>query len=329
MVVKSIFGMSSSTRGAARRSARSSAACTTVGGPAKRLRPDGGRKKQSQCANCGSSITDDSGLFRFLPCRHGVCSLCAYTSQVDRGSNAHKCPVEGCRQYSMSCDYVVGGVIKKNIPNKASNDPEWLKKNNPREYLLQQHLPEFNRRAANGAISLSCTKLFVEANCLQSKTVTCTLSYNNNKDGTYEILNPRRAIMELRLFGIYLHRPIVIASNGPKEVPVMSPKELMEFRSKDGDTSLLDALLYSMSTGHVDFNWEKLLEKDSQDYQKKFLSAMVASDVLLQNVRDGINWQCTMWPQRMLRKWKGDLSWQWRSTSSCSSRQKSIRCVLW
>ena len=59
----------------------------------------------------------------------------------------------------------------------------------------------------------------------------------------------------------------------------------MEFRSKDGGTSLLDALLYSMSTGHVDFNWEKLLEKDSQDYQKKFLSVMVASDVLLQNVR--------------------------------------------
>ena len=153
----------------------------------------------------------------------------------------------------MSCDYVVGGVIKKNIPNKASNDPEWLKKNNPREYLLQQHLPEFQNRTANGAISLSCTKLFVEANCLQSKTVTCTFLYKD-KDGTYEILNPRRAIMELRLFGVYLHGPIVIASNGPKEVPVMSPKELMEFRSKDGGTSLLDALLYSMSTGHVDFN---------------------------------------------------------------------------
>ena len=155
--------MSSSTRGANKRSARSSAACTTVGGPAKRLRPDGGRKNQSQCANCGSSIADDSGLFRLLPCQHKMCPLCAYTSQVDRGSNAHKCPVEGCRQYSTSCEYVVSGVTKKNIPNKASNDPEWLKKNNPREYLLQQHLPEFNRRAANGAISLSCTKLFVEA----------------------------------------------------------------------------------------------------------------------------------------------------------------------
>ena len=60
--------------------------------------------------------------------------------------------------------------------------------------------------------------------------------------------------MELRLFGAYLHGPIVIASNGLKEVPVMSPKELMEFRSKDGGTSLLDALPYSMSTGHVDYS---------------------------------------------------------------------------
>ena len=241
--------MSSSTRGAARRSARSSAACTPVGGPAKRLRRDGGRKNQSQCANCGSSIADNSGLFRFLPCQHEVCPLCAYTSQVNRGSNAHKCPVEGCRQYSTSCDYVVSGVTKKNIPNKASNDPEWLKTNNPREYLVQQHLPEFNRRAANGAISLSCTKLFVEAERLKSKTVTSTFSYKKDKDGSYEILNPQRAIMGLRLFGAYLHGPIVIASNGPKEVPVMSPKELMECRSKDGGSSFLDALLYSMSTG--------------------------------------------------------------------------------
>lgn len=72
--------------------------------------------------------------------------------------------------------------------------------------------------------------------------------------------------MELRLFGAYLHGPIVIASNGPKEVPVMSPKELTELRSNSSGCRLLHALLYSMSTGHVDFNWEK-------------------SDVLLQNVQ--------------------------------------------
>ena len=47
----------------------------------------------------------------------------------------------------------------------------------------------------------------------------------------------------------------------------------------------LCSLLYSMSTGQVDSNWEILLRQDSQDYQKKFLSAMVALDVLLQNVR--------------------------------------------
>ena len=87
-----------------------------------------------------------------------------------------------------------------------------------------------------------------------AKTVTSTFSYNNNKDGTYKILNPQRAIMELRLFGAYLHRPIVNASNGPKEVPVMSPKELMEYRSHGEGSRLLDALLYSMSTGRVLFS---------------------------------------------------------------------------
>ena len=55
--------------------------------------------------------------------------------------------------------------------------------------------------------------------------------------------------MERCLFGAYLHWPIVNASNGPKEVPVMSSKELMEYRSHGEGSRLLDALLYSMSTG--------------------------------------------------------------------------------
>ena len=60
----------------------------------------------------------------------------------------------------------------------------------------------------------------------------------------------------------------------------------MEFRSHGDGSHLLDALLYSMSTGQVDFNWEILLQQDSQDYQKIFLPAMVAFDVLLQNVTE-------------------------------------------
>ena len=93
----------------------------------------------------------------------------------------------------------------------------------------------------------------VKAGRLKAKTVTSTFSYNNNKDGTYEILNLQRAIMELRLFGAYLHGTIVNASDGPKEVPVMSPKELMEFRSHGDGRHLLDALLYSMSMGRQQF----------------------------------------------------------------------------
>ena len=91
-----------------------------------------------------------------------MCSVCAYTSQVNRESNAQKYPVEGCGQYPTSCDYVVGGETKKNIPNKASNDPEYLRVNAPREYLMQQHLSDFKTRSANGSISLLCTKLFVK-----------------------------------------------------------------------------------------------------------------------------------------------------------------------
>ena len=177
MVGKPINDTSSFTRGANKRCTRSGAVFARGGDHTKRLRCEGGRKNKSHCANCGSSILVDSGLFRFFPCHHGVCSVCAYTSQVDRESNAQKCPVEGCGQYPTSCDYVVGGETKKNIPNKASNDPEYLRVNAPREYLMQQHLSDFKNRSANRAISLSCTKLFVSDGCLRSATVTSTFSY--------------------------------------------------------------------------------------------------------------------------------------------------------
>ena len=45
--------------------------------------------------------------------------------------------------------YVVGGKTKESIPNKASNDPEYLRVNVPREYLMQQHLSDFKNRSAN------------------------------------------------------------------------------------------------------------------------------------------------------------------------------------
>ena len=108
---------------------------------------------------------------------------------MDRGSNAQKCLVKGCGQCPTSCDYVAGGKTKESIPNNASNDPEYLRVNAPREYLMQQHLSDFKNRSANGAISLSCTKIFV---------------------------NLQRAIMELRSFGVYLHGPIANAIDRPK-----------------------------------------------------------------------------------------------------------------
>ena len=84
-------------------------------------------------------------------------------------------------------------------------------------------------------------------------------------------------------FGVFLHGPIVKASNGPKEVPVMSPKELMEFRSRDG-SNLLDALLYSMSAGFITVDPNQLLLLDQKYYQKLFPSVMMASDVMLQKL---------------------------------------------
>merc|ERR1711862_858225 len=75
---------------------------------------------------------------------------------------------------------------------------------------VSDHLSDFKNRSANRAISISWTKLFVSDGCLRSATVTSTFSYNNNKDGTYKILNPQRAIMELRLFGAYLDRKALL-----------------------------------------------------------------------------------------------------------------------
>ena len=105
--------MSSFTCGASKQCTRSGAVYAHAEYPEKRMRRRRGGTNKPHCANCGVSILDDSGLFWFLPCQHGVCSVCAYLSQVDRESNTQKCPVEGCEQYPTSSDYVVDRIKKK------------------------------------------------------------------------------------------------------------------------------------------------------------------------------------------------------------------------
>ena len=67
-----------------------------------------------------------------------------------------------------------------------------------------------------------------------------------------------------------------------KHVPVFSPQEYLEFRCMN--MRPIDAALYSLSTGNVEFDDRLFLSRDNQDYQRQFLAAIIVSDIILRNI---------------------------------------------
>lgn len=90
----------------------------------------------------------------------------------------------------------------------------------------------------------------------------------------------------LQQFCAFLHpiiaRTSVPRGNNPKLPPVLSPRQLLEFCI--ANPTPIDAALYSLSTGKVDFNTEKALAKDFPDVQSLFLTAIESSDILLRHL---------------------------------------------
>jgi hypothetical protein len=119
---------------------------------------------------------------------------------------------------------------------------------------------------------------------LRIDTITSTFVLKVDIHDSFTVINPMQALAEVGAFFSFLHEPIAKASvSQQKHMSVLRPREFLELRCKH--QRLIDRAMHALSTGEYEFNAELYLQKDNQDHQRFYLSAIVASEVLLRNLR--------------------------------------------
>uniref|UniRef100_A0A7S2KM63 Uncharacterized protein n=1 Tax=Skeletonema marinoi TaxID=267567 RepID=A0A7S2KM63_9STRA len=89
------------------------------------------------------------------------------------------------------------------------------------------------------------------------------------------------ALASVGKFAAFIH-PVIIQPSMPKgkHRPVLSPRELMEFRCQN--MRVIDMFLYGVATGNSQVDTDKILSAGNQDHQSNFLAAaVVSSDVMM------------------------------------------------
>lgn len=235
------------------------------------------QRQSVRCAKCDKSLPSDADHIKIHPCKHALCTVCAYRSQIDRGSKPHQCPVPSCNCYSSKSEYCYGHPTNNNdnemIDNVIIGDNEYVKNNLPLEYLKQRHANEIREDKQHEAIVLHCSKAKLDTEgYLVVQSVTSTLVIKKTTKDDVAILNNNQALIEIQNFFGFLHYPIVRTSNTDEtHPPVLSPRELLEMRCQR--RRILDCALYALSTGIIEFDATRFLNPDSSDHQKHFMAA--------------------------------------------------------
>lgn len=167
----------------------------------------------------------------------------------------------------------------------------------PQLYLSKKYERELRSRKVHTAVSLTINTLKVQwddrdpnrgQNVRETITSTFALAKDeacSDKNETrYRFHNHPQALVELRMIGAMLgaHNTVIKPSSDPD---VFSPREYIEHRCTIGGMRGIDALLLSMATGLVEFDGERYLKRDNQDYQRQICSTVAASDILLHILR--------------------------------------------
>lgn len=92
-----------------------------------------------------------------------------------------------------------------------------------------------------------------------------------------------QALIEVGAFFAFLHVIAKASVSHESHLPVLSPRELLKYRCHS--PRLIDRAKFSIGSGLTEFDPELYLSKDHQDHQRFYLAALVASDVLLRNLR--------------------------------------------
>ena len=264
------------------------------------------QRQSVRCAKCDKSLPSDADHIKIHPCKHALCTVCAYRSQIDRGSKPHQCPVPSCNCYSSKSEYCYGHPTNNNdnemIDNVIIGDSEFVKNNLPLEYLKQRHANEIREDKQHEAIVLHCSKAKLDGDgYLVVQSVTSTLVIKKTTKDDVAILNNNQALIEIQNFFGFLHYPIVRTSNTDEtHPPVLSPRELLEMRCQR--RRILDCALYALSTGIIEFDATRFLNPDSSDHQKHFMAATITSDILIRNLNNKPGYFQLMFGELLVRQ---------------------------
>jgi hypothetical protein len=161
-----------------------------------------------------------------------------------------------------------------------------MKNDTPAEWLITHHKREIKAtNQHNRAFVLSASMAEIDKDGeLRIDTITSTFVLKVDIHDSFTVINPMQALAEVGAFFSFLHEPIAKASvSQQKHMSVLRPREFLELRCKH--QRLIDRAMHALSTGEYEFNAELYLQKDNQDHQRFYLSAIVASEVLLRNLR--------------------------------------------
>ena len=245
-------------------------------------RREASRRVVTRCACCDASIPAQESRVQILPCMHELCSVCALRSQIERGSAPHRCPAKSCGAYSTGCRCCGSAGGSVDIPNVVEGEDTFAKQYLPYDWLIDQHIDEIEEDPEyNEAFVFYCSRVQLDdAGDLVDTSVTSSFVLRKRGDVAFD----GRTIAELRNFFAFLHQPLLHTSNlRSKHLPVFSPREYLERRCSS--MRPIDAALFSLGTGIVEFDRELYLQPGNQDHQRQYLAAIVASDVLLRNIR--------------------------------------------
>lgn len=186
--------------------------------------------------------------------------------------------------------------MEEEVPNKASNSNEYTRINIPQQFVYEQYKGGLRDGDIAQAVALTMNTLEIRkgqdgARYYHKDTVTRVFALRKDEDAKdknrlLQFANPAQAFAEVQAFGAAMHATVLKPSLDAELLAVLGPREMLELRCSMEGRRVLDALLYGMATGQVEFDVEKFLQSDGQDDQRQFCSTIAAADVLLQNVRD-------------------------------------------
>jgi len=166
---------------------------------------------------------------------------------------------------------------KETLKNSSNVPDTYAEENLPVEFLVEKHTNDLIEDPEGMAVVLFAAIATNVGGQMSIATIASTLFIGKDAG----IKDEDAALASVGKFAAFIH-PVIIQPSMPKgkHRPVLSPRELMEFRCQN--MRVIDMFLYGVATGNSQVDTDKILSAGNQDHQSNFLAAaVVSSDVMM------------------------------------------------